>query len=490
MRHLSDILEGIDHTLVKGNLDHVVTGLHIDSRKVTPGSLFIAIKGTLTDGHDYLEKAVENGASVVIIDNAGVVRMPDIPATFIVVTDSSAITGLLAAAFYNHPSRSLRVVGITGTNGKTTTATLLYQLYEQMGHKCGLLSTVQNKIHDKTETSTHTTPDAISIQELLRRMVDAGCEYAFMEVSSHAIHQHRIEGIQFAGGVFTNITHDHLDYHKTFDEYIRVKKSFFDNLPEDAFALTNADDKRGMVMLQNTKASKNTYSLKMPATVKGKVMENNLTGLVMVVDGVEAHFRMIGTFNAYNLLAVYGVATLLGSDKMEVLAVMSGLRGAAGRFETYMSPNDKILGIVDYAHTPDALINVLAAINQLRTQGQQLFTVIGCGGDRDKTKRPVMAEVACEHSDKAILTADNPRSEDPEMILNEMEAGLTGVQKRKSLRITDRREAIKVACTLAQPGDIVLVAGKGHENYQEIKGVKHHFDDKEILTQAFETLNK
>jgi UDP-N-acetylmuramoyl-L-alanyl-D-glutamate--2,6-diaminopimelate ligase len=325
---------------------------------------------------------------------------------------------------------------------------------------------------------------------LLKKMVDAGCVYAFMEVSSHAIHQHRIAGIRFAGGIFTNITHDHLDYHKTFDEYIRVKKRFFDELPADAFALTNADDKRGMVMLQNTKAEKNTYSLKAPTTIKGKVLENNLTGLVMVVDGHEAHFRMIGTFNAYNLLAVYGAAKLLGEDSLQVLAVLSSLQGAAGRFETYMSPKEKILGIVDYAHTPDALINVLATINQLRTAGQQLYTVIGCGGDRDKTKRPIMAQVACEHSDKAILTSDNPRSEDPEVILNEMEAGLTAPQKRKSLRITDRKEAIKVAVTLASAGDVVLVAGKGHETYQEIKGVKHHFDDREVLTEAFETLNK
>jgi UDP-N-acetylmuramoyl-L-alanyl-D-glutamate--2,6-diaminopimelate ligase len=311
-----------------------------------------------------------------------------------------------------------------------------------------------------------------------------------MEVSSHAIHQHRIAGIRFAGGIFTNITHDHLDYHGTFDEYIRVKKSFFDGLQATAFALTNADDKRGMVMLQNTNADKHAYSLKVPATIKGKVLENNLTGLVMIVDNQEAHFRMIGTFNAYNLLAVYGAAKLMGEDKMQVLAVLSGLHGAQGRFETYLSAKDKILAVVDYAHTPDALLNVLATINQLRTQGQQLFTVIGCGGDRDKTKRPLMAQAACEHSDKAILTSDNPRSEDPEQILNDMEEGLTAPQRRKSLRITDRKEAIKVAVTLAQPGDIILLAGKGHETYQEVKGVKHHFDDKEVLMEAFETLNK
>ena len=488
MEKLRDILTNVDYKLVKGNLDQDVTGLFIDSRRVKEGSVFIAVRGTVTDGHEYIDKAIALGASVIVVETGQ--EGKDYNATVLSVKDSGAIAGLLADAFYDHPSSAIRVTGITGTNGKTTTATLLYQLYEQMGYRCGLLSTVQNMIHDQAEVATHTTPDAISVHAMLRRMVDDGCTYAFMEVSSHAIHQYRIAGIKFAGGVFTNITHDHLDYHKTFDEYIRVKKLFFDGLPADAFALTNADDKRGMVMLQNTKASKNTYSLRVPATVKGKVIENNLTGLVMMTDGVEAHFRMIGTFNAYNLLAVYGAAILLGADKMTVLAVLSGLKGAAGRFETHMSAKEKILGIVDYAHSPDALINVLATINQLRTQGQQLITVIGCGGDRDRTKRPVMAAVACEHSDKAILTSDNPRSEDPEAILNEMEAGLTGPQKRKSLRITDRKEAIKVACTLAQPGDIVLVAGKGHETYQEIKGVKHHFDDREILAEAFEVLNK
>ncbi len=485
---LNDILINVKPTATRGDLRREVTNLCIDSRKVVAGSAFIAVRGTLSDGHSFIEKAIGQGASVIVCEALPENITEEV--TYIQVKDSAAIAGLMADAFYGFPSDLIRVVGITGTNGKTTTATLLYKLFEGLGHKCGLLSTVQNHIHDKVVTATHTTPDAISAHELLREMVDAGCTYAFMEVSSHAVHQHRIAGIRFAGGVFTNITHDHLDYHKTFDEYIRVKKAFFDGLPAEAFALTNADDKRGMVMLQNTKAEKHTYSLKVPATIKGKVLENNLTGLVMVVDGHEAHFRLIGTFNAYNLLAVYGAAKLLGQDKMDVLAVLSGLQGAAGRFETYLSANDKVLGIVDYAHTPDALINVLATINQLRKDGQQLITVAGCGGDRDKTKRPIMAQVACEHSDKAILTSDNPRSEDPEQILNDMEAGLTAPQKRKSLRITDRREAIKVACSLAQGGDIVLIAGKGHENYQEIKGVKHHFDDREVLTETFETLNK
>jgi UDP-N-acetylmuramoyl-L-alanyl-D-glutamate--2,6-diaminopimelate ligase len=488
MTLLRDILIPVTPLQTKGDTSVSVTGICIDSRAVQAGSVFVAVPGTVADGHLFIDKAIAQGAAVIVCQT-----MPDTlqeGVTYVQVRDSAAVTGLMADAFYGSPSKEMKVVGITGTNGKTTTATLLYQLYEAIGYKCGLLSTVKNHIHDQVVTATHTTPDAVSVHALLRRMADAGCTHAFMEVSSHAVHQHRIAGISFAGGVFTNITHDHLDYHKTFDEYIRVKKLFFDGLPETAFALTNLDDKRGMVMLQNTKASRNTYSLKAPSTVKGKVLENNLTGLVMMIDGCEAHFRMIGTFNAYNLLAVYGAATLLGEEPMQVLAVLSGLHGAPGRFETLMSANDKVLAIVDYAHTPDALINVLATINQLRTNGQQLITVIGCGGDRDRTKRPVMAEVACTHSDKAILTSDNPRSEDPELILNEMEATLTGPQKRKSLRITDRREAIKVACSLAQPGDIVLVAGKGHENYQEIKGVKHHFDDKEVLTETFETLNK
>lgn len=488
MKQLNHILTGIGTMKLHGDTARQIADVCIDSRKVGADALFIALRGTMVDGHAYIAKAIEQGAAAVVCEelpeqlNDGV--------TYIQVVNAAAVAGIIADAFYNHPSQKMRVVGITGTNGKTTTATLLYKLFEGMGYKCGLLSTVSNYIHDQVETAKLTTPDAVSVHALLAKMVDAGCTHAFMEVSSHAVHQHRIAGILFAGGVFTNISHDHLDYHKTFDEYIRVKKSFFDNLSAKAFALTNADDKRGMVMLQNTKTTKNTYSLKVPATVKGKVLENGLSGLVMNVDGQEAHFRMIGTFNAYNILAVYGTAVLLGEDKLNTLAVLSGLHGAPGRFETIVSPLDKILGIVDYAHTPDALINVLATINQLRTQGQQLLTVVGCGGDRDKTKRPVMAEVACEHSDKAVLTSDNPRTEDPEAILNDMEAGLTPARKRKSLRITDRREAIKVAVSLAQPGDVVLVAGKGHESYQEIKGVRHHFDDKEVLNEVFEILNK
>jgi UDP-N-acetylmuramoyl-L-alanyl-D-glutamate--2,6-diaminopimelate ligase len=488
MQVLRDILANVQIMQTVGDTNLQVQSLCIDSRKATAGSVFIAVRGSAVDGHDYIGKAIEQGANMIVCDTMPAEKKEAV--TYIQVKDTAVATGKLAEAFYEFPSGRTKVLGVTGTNGKTTVATLLFQLFRGMGHKCGLISTVQNHIHDQVEVSTHTTPDAISVQALLARMADAGCEYVFMEVSSHAVHQRRIEGIEFAGGVFTNITHDHLDYHKTFDEYIKVKKRFFDELPETAFALTNADDKRGAVMLQNTSAEKHAYSLKAPASVKGKILENNLTGLVMLVDGVEAYFRMIGTFNAYNLLAVYGAATLLGKDKMEVLSVLSNLHGAQGRFETYMSKNDKVLGIIDYAHTPDALLNVLATINQLRTKGQQLITVVGCGGDRDSAKRPIMGQAACEHSDKAILTSDNPRSEDPEAILNDMVSGLNLTQQRRLLRITDRKEAIKTACALAQPDDILLIAGKGHETYQEIKGVRHHFDDKEMLLEAFELLGK
>jgi UDP-N-acetylmuramoyl-L-alanyl-D-glutamate--2,6-diaminopimelate ligase len=488
MQVLNNILEGVTVKKLKGQDTAEVKDLCIDSRKVTQGSAFIAVHGTNSDGHSFIAKAIGMGATVIVCEQMPAETVSGI--TYVHVPNSHEAAGQIASAFYGRPSSAMKVVGITGTNGKTTTATLLFQLFRQLGYRCGLISTVQNHIHDDIESSTHTTPDAISVQALLSRMANAECSHVFMEVSSHAVHQKRIAGIDFAGGVFTNITHDHLDYHKTFDEYIRVKKQFFDGLSLSAFALTNADDKRGFVILQNTVASKNSYSLKAPATFKGKVLENNLTGLVMQIDNIEAHFRMIGTFNAYNLLAVYGTAVLLGEDKINVLAALSNLQGAPGRFETIMSANQKVLGIVDYAHTPDALLNVLATINQLRTKGQNLITVIGCGGDRDRTKRPVMAEVATEHSNKIILTSDNPRSEDPEEILNEMIGGLSVAQKGRVLRITDRKEAIKTACALALEDDIILVAGKGHETYQEIKGVKYPFDDKEILEEAFELLNK
>lgn len=485
---LKDILINVKTTEVLGTTQLEVSGICIDSRKALPGSVFVAMKGTLVDGHQYISTAVAQGASVVVCETLPKEKAESI--TYVKVKDSAIAAGEMAAAFYEYPSKEMVVIGVTGTNGKTTVTTLLYQLFTKLGYKCGLISTVQNFIGSVVETATHTTPDSISIQSLFARMRDAGCSHVFMEVSSHAIHQHRIQGIEFDGAVFTNITHDHLDYHKTFDEYIRVKKQLFDQLPATAFALTNIDDKRGAVMLQNTKAEQHTYSLRVPASIKGKVLENNLTGLVMVIDGLESHLRMIGTFNAYNLLAVYGVAKFLDQDPIEVLAALSTLHGAPGRFETVASPVEKILGIVDYAHTPDALLNVLATIQQLRANDEQIITVVGCGGDRDKAKRPLMAKVAVDKSCKTILTSDNPRSEDPEEILNEMEAELTFAQKRKVLRISDRKEAIKTACALANPGDIVLVAGKGHETYQEIKGVRHHFDDREVLMEAFKILNK
>ncbi len=485
---LKDILLNAQPLQVVGDLGVSVGDVTIDSRKAAPGVVFIALRGTTVDGHSYIQKAVDAGASAIVCE-----ALPnDLKegVCYVQVGSSAKAAGQIADAFFGNPSAAMQIVGVTGTNGKTTTATLLYNLFKALGNKCGLISTVQNHIGDEVETATHTTPDAISAHRLLGRMQQAGCTHVFMEVSSHAVHQRRIEGIRFAGGVFTNITHDHLDYHKTFDEYIRVKKQFFDGLPAPAFALTNLDDKRGTVMLQNTQAQKAGYSLRVPATVKGKVLENNLTGLVLDINGTEVHCRLIGTFNAYNLLAAYGVATLLGEDREAVLAELSNLQGAAGRFETYRSLKNGLLGIVDYAHTPDALINVLATINQLRVDGQQVISVVGCGGDRDRSKRPIMAQVACEHSTKAVLTSDNPRSENPEEILNEMEAGLNISQRRKALRITDRKEAIKTAVSLAADGDIILVAGKGHETYQEIAGVKHHFDDREILTQTFQLLDR
>jgi UDP-N-acetylmuramoyl-L-alanyl-D-glutamate--2,6-diaminopimelate ligase len=384
----------------------------------------------------------------------------------------------------------MKLIGVTGTNGKTTIATLLYKLFAGLGYKCGLLSTVENHIGDKIVPATHTTPDTVSLNQLLKRMADEECTHVFMEVSSHAVHQHRVTGLKFAGGVFSNITHDHLDYHLTFDEYIRVKKAFFDSLPSSAFAISNADDKRGTVMLQNTSAGKYLYSLKTVADFKGKIIENTLSGLVMLVNDQEVHFRLIGEFNAYNLLAAYGVGVCMGEDKHEVLRCLSVLTGAEGRFDYMVSPKDKLIAIVDYAHTPDALLNVLATIKKLKKGFEQVITVVGCGGDRDKTKRPVMAEVACEYSDKAIFTSDNPRSEDPAQIIKDMEEGLPAAAKRKYISIVDRKEAIKTAISLAKPEDIILIAGKGHEKYQDIKGVKNHFDDKEVVREVFEMLDK
>jgi UDP-N-acetylmuramoyl-L-alanyl-D-glutamate--2,6-diaminopimelate ligase len=485
---LKDILYKVSIRTVKGSTNIEVKDLQIDSRKVSTGSCFIAVKGTATDGHGYIKTAVANGATSIICETIPADTEESI--TWIQVENSAVAVGFASHNFYGEPSLKVKLVGVTGTNGKTTIATLLWKLFTALDYKCGLISTVQNQVGNEVISSTHTTPDAVSVNELLSQMVNAGCEYVFMECSSHAIHQHRITGLQFTGALFSNITHDHLDYHKTFDEYIRVKKSWFDALPSNAFAISNADDKRGMVMLQNTAAKKYYYSLKTMADFKGKILDNSITGLHMMVNDIEVYFRMIGEFNAYNLLAVYGAAICLGEDKNRVLQLLSSLDGAEGRFDYMVSNNDKIIGIVDYAHTPDALLNVLATIKKLRQGHERIITVVGCGGDRDKTKRPVMAEVACEYSDKVIFTSDNPRSEDPLEILKEMEAGVNVVARKKYITISDRREAIKTAVSLAVKEDIILVAGKGHEKYQDIKGIKNHFDDKEVLNEMFELLEK
>jgi UDP-N-acetylmuramoyl-L-alanyl-D-glutamate--2,6-diaminopimelate ligase len=488
MQELKDILYKVSLRSFSGNMNVQVTDLQIDSRMVKPGSAFIAIKGVVADGHDYISTAVQKGAVAVICEVLPAAKNDQV--TYVEVENSGAAAGYMSHNFYNRPSDQVRLVGVTGTNGKTTIATLLYKLFTALGFKCGLISTVQNHIGEQVLPSTHTTPDPIKVNELIAKMVEAACTYVFMEVSSHAVHQHRITGLHFAGGLFSNITHDHLDYHKTFDEYIKVKKAFFDGLASSAFAISNLDDKRGMIMLQNTAAKKYYYSLRTMADFKGKILENSLTGLVMTVNDQEVHFRMIGEFNAYNLLAVYGAALCLGQDKHEVLRCLSVLSGAEGRFDYIVSPREKIIGIVDYAHTPDALLNVLSTIKKLRKGEEQVITVVGCGGDRDTTKRPVMGEVACEHSSRVIFTSDNPRNEDPHAILQDMQKDLKTAAKRKFLSIEDRREAIKTAISLAKPNDIVLIAGKGHEKYQEIKGVKHHFDDKEVLLEMFEMLGK
>ena len=485
---LRDVLYKVPIRTVAGSTDVDVKDLQVDSRKIAKGSLFIAVKGSATDGHEFMESAVKNGATVIICE-----RLPyaiNEHVTYVEAENSAEAAGIMAHNFFERPSEKIKLVGVTGTNGKTTIATLLYKLFTRLGHKTGLISTVENYIGEKVVPATHTTPDAVSLNALLKQMADEDCSHVFMEVSSHALHQHRVAGLQFAGGIFSNITHDHLDYHKTFDEYIRVKKSFFDSLPSSAFALSNGDDKRGPVMLQNTSAKKLFYSLKTVSEFKGKILENNLTGLVMISNEVEVHFRLIGEFNAYNLLAVFGAASSLGKEKNEILTNLSVLTGAEGRFDYMVSQKEKIIAIVDYAHTPDALLNVLATIKKLKKGFEQVITVVGCGGDRDRTKRPVMAEVAAEYSDKVVLTSDNPRSEDPVAIIKDMEAGIPITQKRKCISIVDRKEAIKTAITLAKPEDIILVAGKGHEKYQEIKGVKNHFDDKEIVRELFNVLEK
>lgn len=484
MKTLQQLLIQTKTQQISGALDKNITAIEIDSRKVIAGAAFVAITGAQSDGHAFIGKAIELGAVAIVCETLPADLVEGI--TYVKVASSGEAAARMAVEFYYHPSAEVKLVGVTGTNGKTTIATLLFKLFRQLGYSCGLISTVQNQIDDTIIPATHTTPDAISLNALLRKMVDEGCSYVFMECSSHAIHQHRITGLQFTGALFSNITHDHLDYHKTFDEYIRVKKKFFDDLSADAFAISNADDKRGEVMLQNTNATKYLYSLKTMAAFKGKILENALTGLVMTINDQEVHFRLIGTFNAYNLLAVYGAAVCLGVESSEVLTALSMLTGAEGRFDYIISANH-IIGIVDYAHTPDALENVLSTIKKLRKGYEQIITVVGCGGDRDKTKRPVMAQAACDWSDRVILTSDNPRTEDPEAILRDMEAGLSSAAKRKYITLVDRKQAIEEAVRMAKPEDIILVAGKGHEKYQDINGVKHPFDDKEVLQKAFTT---
>jgi len=485
---LRDVLYKVAIRSVSGSTEVEITDVQTDSRKVKQGTAFVAVKGVAADGHAFIEKAVEAGAAAIVCEQLPGTLKEGV--VYLQVQNSGAAAAWMAHNLYGQPSEKLKLVGVTGTNGKTTIATLLYKLFTSLGYTCGLISTVENRIGAEIVPATHTTPDAVSLNQLLAQMLQSGCSHVFMEVSSHALHQHRVTGLQFAGGIFSNITHDHLDYHKTFDEYIRVKKSFFDGLPSSAFAISNADDKRGVVMLQNTAAHKYLYSLRTLAEFKGKIMENSLSGLAMTINDQEVHFRLIGEFNAYNLLAVYAAATCLGEEKSEVLRHLSVLTGAEGRFDYIVSPKERIIAIVDYAHTPDALLNVLATINKLKQGYEQVIAVVGCGGDRDKTKRPVMAAAAVEHSDKAIFTSDNPRSEDPAQIIKDMEEGLPAAARRKYIAITDRQEAIRTAISLAKPEDIILIAGKGHEKYQEIKGVKHHFDDKEIVQQVFEQLGK
>lgn len=480
MAEIRDILYNVRITSTVGDMNLDVKGISFDSRKVETGHLFVAIKGTHVDGHTFIDKAITLGAIVIVCE-----QLPESTnhlVTYITVKDTSLALGVICANFYGNPSKKLKLVGVTGTNGKTTIATLLYQLFSALGKKCGLLSTVENRIIDKVLPATHTTPDPIEINQLLVEMLAAGCTHAFMEVSSHACAQGRIEGLHFTGALFTNITHDHLDYHRTFESYIRAKKIFFDNLSSDAFALINVDDKRGMVMLQNTKAKKLTYGIKKMADYRTKVVTNSLDGLELAMDSRSVWFRLIGDFNAYNLLCVYGAALQLGEEEEDVLLRLSSLQGAVGRFERVL-PGSKFTAIVDYAHTPDALKNVLETITNFRSGAEQVITVVGCGGNRDKSKRPLMAAIACKYSNKVIFTSDNPRDEDPKEIIKEMQQGVGPTDAKKTLVMVDREEAIKTACMLAKDKDIILIAGKGHETYQEIKGVKRPFDDREVATR-------
>ena len=479
---LSELLKNVEVISIDGDAGKDITGVNIDSRRVSAGHLFVAIPGTVTDGHKFIPKAIAQGAAAVLCENVPEEREAGV--TYVRVASTEDCVGEVVTRFYGDPSAKLKLVGVTGTNGKTTIATLLYNMFRRMGHKCGLLSTVCNYIEDEAIAADHTTPDPIELNQLLARMVDAGCEYAFMECSSHAIAQKRIGGLTFAGGIFTNLTRDHLDYHKTVENYRNAKKAFFDGLGKDAFAITNADDKNGMVMVQNTKATVKTYSTRTMADFRGRIIECHFEGMYLDIDGREVGVQFIGKFNVSNLLAVYGAAVMLGKQPEDILVVLSTLKSVSGRLEPIRSP-EGFTAIVDYAHTPDALENVLNAIHEVLDGKGQVITVCGAGGNRDKGKRPLMAQEAVKQSDRVIITSDNPRFEEPQDIINDMLAGLDARQMKKVVSIVDRREAIRTACMMAQKGDVILIAGKGHEDYQEIKGVKHHFDDHEVVRECF-----
>ena len=487
MSQLKDILYKVAIESVHGSTDLTIEKIEFDSRKVSYNDVFVAIKGTLSDGHQFIDKAISLGASVIVCEVLPTTLSEN--CTYVKVQNSNQALAFLSANYYDNPSEKLKLVGITGTNGKTTIASLLYQMFKKAGYKVGLLSTVKIMVDEVEYKATHTTPDSLTINKYLDEMVEIGCEFCFMEVSSHGIHQKRTESLHFEGGVFTNLSHDHLDYHETFAEYRDVKKSFFDGLPKSAFAITNVDDKNGEVMFQNTAARKKTYALKTYADFKAQILENQLTGLVLKINNEEVWTKLIGSFNAYNILAIYGVALELGIESTEALRLLSELESVSGRFQFVVS-STKITAIVDYAHTPDALENVLKTIENIRTKNEQLYTIVGCGGDRDKTKRPIMANIAASFSDKAIFTSDNPRTENPQTILDEMEAGVEAQNYKKTVAILDRKQAIKTACQMANSGDIILIAGKGHETYQEINGVRQDFDDMQIVQEILKQLEK
>lgn len=486
MNKLQDILYTVAIEQVWGSTDRLIEGISFDSRQVGPNQLFVAVRGIRTDGHQYIDQAIKSGAVAVICETMP--AQPTEGVTYIRVADAADALGIAASNFYGQPGKQLRLIGVTGTNGKTSTVTLLHQVFSALGHPCGLISTVENRIGQKTISAQYTTPDPLQLNQLLSDMVAAGCEYAFMEVSSHALAQKRVRGVHFSGGIFTNITHDHLDYHSSFQEYLKAKKSFFDSLGRQAFAITNADDKNGVVMLQNTRARKKTYGLQTMADFHAKMLESSIAGMYLQIDNVEMWCRLVGKFNAYNLLAAYAVARMLGVNKEELLTALSLCNPPEGRFD-HFTGRDQITAIVDYAHTPDALENVLKTINQIRHGNETLITVVGCGGNRDAAKRPIMASIAAANSEKLILTSDNPRNEEPEMIINDMKAGLSQPAIKKTLIITNRKEAIHAACAMAGKGDIILVAGKGHEKYQEIKGIRYPFDDKQILRESLSADN-